>query len=108
LKPALTAEEWAEGYVSRDEWEWSAQWEDLRGKPVLTIEGPGASGGYGVAWVHPEHTVALGALVLRGYFTWDDVDLLRDQVYPGALNASVRAIAALADRIEALLPPRET
>lgn len=50
-----------------------------------------------------------GTLIPPGYFTWEDVDALRD-----AENGSpevlpdVGVLASLADRIAALLPPRET
>lgn len=52
---------------------------------------------------------ALAALCLHGHpagFTWEDVDRLRAEVYPPG-RTPLFELMDLADRIAALLPPRE-
>jgi hypothetical protein len=75
--------------------------------------------GFGVAWVDDDRfaiiydsdaamhvtdiRVDIAKLALRGYFTWDDVDALRE----AEVHANDERVSAVADRIAALLPPRE-
>ena len=87
IKPALTAEEWAE----------------MAAPPII----PGQYTNRGenlLAWAEDDTHLnrhQLAAIALHGQpfgFAWDDVDRLR------ATNDS--ALGSLADRIAALLPPR--
>lgn len=102
-RPALTAAEWAkglreviDGYV-----------DECLG--VIDVR----LGEYGPPPSKGEQARALAALLLHGQpfgFTWDDVDLLRSvaEDYVGEpAQETAPPLSNLADRIAALLPPRE-
>lgn len=110
-EPALSPDEWATRTHHRTE-----------GQPI-TIR---ASGGANVEWLElgdqahvwgrDRHAVAALALYHQPYgFTWEDVDLLRSAAddaewearpYPDGCADARADLDDLADRIEALLPPR--
>lgn len=95
IKPALTPEEWAEvaapatpitpdqGAISRLE--------------QMLLDDPSAHGG-AAALLHGQ----------RFAFTWEDVDAIREVVNDDTWGGTaINQLADLADRIAALLPPRE-
>lgn len=102
VKPALTVEEWKLQSVTR-----------MRGEEEytfgLTPNGLGfrheAPGYVNVSEVLNEDRLAVAALALYGYFTREDVTLLRT-AFPGEMNPDGR-YSRLADRIEPLLPQEE-
>lgn len=87
IEPALTAEEW----------EYRKAWRDDMGPYQLA------------GTVEDDHAIA--ALLLHGQpfgFTWADVDLIRRRLeYLDDMDRPPGQWSNLADRIEALLPPRE-
>lgn len=98
IKSALTAEEWAAGH---------------REDPANTLHAEGDAGEGlvvdGLFEGRARH--ALAALALHGQpygFTWADVDALHDAA-PEVFNAhgEMRPLLNLAERLAALLPPRE-
>lgn len=84
-------------------------------KPALSPEQwkaveAGKKGGRYASEDFPPHGAAASLLYGRPEgFTWDDVDALRslDEVFAVAQTGERRQLLSLADRIEALLPPRE-
>lgn len=90
MKPALTPDEWLTAKLNEP---------PCGGHEIVGIpDSPRA---------HSVH--ALAALALHGQpfgFTWDDVDLLRTRVMERA-REDTALLASLADRIAALLAPRE-
>lgn len=108
--PALTPEEWA------------GPQPHIRRLDLLIFEDPAPEGGdcvicedhgpdaeSGRAVILPEDRHALAALALHGQpfgFTWGHVDALRE-VIADATGANLGPLHDLADRIAALLPPRE-
>lgn len=115
IKPALTPEEWAgeQPAMNRDD--------------VLIYHDPPPRGGGCIGItdrdpddpssvvILPEHRHALAALALHGQpfgFTWEDVDLLREEArseyaIPDGMGFTGQELLDLADRIAALLPPRD-
>jgi hypothetical protein len=97
VKPALTAEEWAKRI--------SAGGAEMRHMEIAEFR-DGTKVGFA-----PTHAAAAIALYDQPYgFTWADVDHLRGivheyEVEQGSYDALLDEIA---DRIAALLPPRET
>lgn len=84
IEPALSAEEWARPMNV-----------DLRVETMLELEGE----------IRSRHAIAALALYGQPFgFTRDDVDNLRGIVLGGEVG---RWLESLADRIEALLPPKE-
>jgi hypothetical protein len=102
IRPALTREEWAGATGAIDPL--MEPFTELH----VSIQPDGALaiwGAYDGGVQSPAARHALAALALHGQpfgFTWQDVDLLRDAV--DYLDPRIRT---LADRIAALLPPRE-
>jgi hypothetical protein len=87
IEPALTADEWAKKWDGHDD----------DGTPMRYT--------FGVS-VYVDRPYASAALALHGQpfgFTWDDVDALRE----AEVHANDERVSAVADRIAALLPPRE-
>lgn len=118
IKPALTPEEWANGYELPDPYSHVRVLEDERiGGLMVTVETPADISFEGAE----RHAVA--ALCLNGQpfgFTWADVDLLRQAAGMAAEEAGAFFLPEmqervdarmpfdnLADRIASLLPPRE-
>lgn len=105
IRPALSAEEWAKLSVVRDAHSYIAHEVDGRaftarayGQTACLDTSEGSIEIGDTVWQGRENLLALGALALHGYFTWEDVDMLR-QPYINMPN--------LAARIADLLPPRE-
>lgn len=111
IKPALTPEEWANKTGPAIDGELVVEGDDLR------VREPDFQ-----TWttytLRPEQRHAIGARCLRGQpfgFTWDDVDGLRQVAEqlptfgagPGGTDVPDPELTSLADRIAALLPPRE-
>lgn len=131
IEPALTPEQWAEARVKFPRPERYSDWVeggyyigtegDFAGELVFELEVEGCDRDTPLDRRH-----ALAALALVGQpfgFTWEDVDRLRyaargtieycDRLMPDdsggccGNSADSAALASLADRIAALLPPRE-
>lgn len=113
IKPALTPEEWA-GATHRDPAVYPMATDPRWLQEVID--------GYMSMYADEPAHHKTAAVALHGQpfgFTWADVDMLREEVEPcgcrqtasAAEDAEVmcvfRALEALADRIAALLPPRE-
>jgi len=116
IKPALTAEQW-EAWKSGREVRISGML--FRGKDVEWVEVEPYSEP-GVVYVTDDRGESAGisqhqrasvaAALLDGQpegFRWEDVDALRELVETVAMDRPF-TIKAIADRIAALLPPRET
>lgn len=116
--PALSEVEWARGRVEKPQ----------PGEPGYVVVTPyieerdGAicvSAHYSNARVHPELRHPLAALCLHGQpfgFTWEDVDAMEavyrrviasPEPFGEQLAAAIERVHDLADRLAALLPPRE-
>lgn len=107
IGPALTPEEWATGVVAGDEDEESASIAD--GAVICSGPSPDDEFVWGSAMFTGPRRHALAALALHGQsfgFTWEDVDALRDAADSPDLTGGW-LYEDLADRIAALLPPRE-
>ena len=108
IKPALSAEEWQ-----------ALRFHDKQHDAVAFIEkGRVYLGGeYCGGTFYDEARLAVAALCLHGRLTWEMVDALRraaaqiaSQDGPGmsfAMSNDPMLLAALADLLESLLPPRE-
>lgn len=105
VSPALTPEEWADfdGKTSGD----------IR---VTHYLDDGRSGNEVAMLIPVDAKLAVAALCLHGQpfgFTWEDVDMLREEHDAHALGCMSTLgdppckFLALADRIQALLPPRK-
>lgn len=99
IRPALTPEEWRERIGPWEDWE----------EPPLTSLPAGSDGALELIATSPEGAHYAAAVFLHGQsfgFTWEDVRALS---YGNGMGAAERAfaLADLADRIAALLPPRE-
>lgn len=109
LRPAVTALEWETRRVDIAPGIEAVLVEESR----VVLEGARIVGG-AVPVARPD---ALAAVALVGWFTWADVDRLREYARAerdgfsvedeGGHEDEARADEALADRIAALLPPRE-
>lgn len=101
-KAALTPDEWGSPVVKRREFEFERE-----PSGALTV----TSGWEGVTLFPDDTHHALAALCLHGQpfgFTWDDVDLIRsmDELISEDRGGPLEA-SDLADRLAALLPPRD-
>lgn len=106
IKPALSAEEWADGRAVIDGVE-VTKW--------------GLTGATGLREEDPRWFRALGALALEGLFTWADVDAIREcanglrslaaeeynEVAASMAHRMAETADRASDRLAALLPPRE-
>lgn len=107
IKPAMSPEEWKQGETGDGQ---------VFRTPRSWVSDPDAlwvsDESHGSTRVKDRHATA--ALCLHGQpfgFTWEDVSLLRDEAASAAdrdMGGMYRALNNLADRIAALLPPRET
>lgn len=105
IKPALTAEEWAALKKAADTGLGPARVELERDGLYVWRMGHAAI-------LPNDLRPATAALCLHGQpfgFTWEDVDMVRDADVNGYLDRSAaeRRYRDLAERIAALLPPRE-
>jgi hypothetical protein len=101
-QPALTPEEWARW---REGETFFGGMNARRERGGIMVEQDSDD----EVWVNDENRAALAALALHGQpfgFTWEDVDAIRTTatyLHDGGEDQ----LHAIADRIEALLPPRE-
>jgi len=101
VEPALTPAEWRSRHTQgRNRFE---AWISYDGREVVLHQGhPGAQ--------TPADRHALAALCLHGQdfgFTWEDVDRVRDVARIMDTPEMIDWAHSVADRIAALLPPRE-
>lgn len=102
VKPALTAEEWAGKQIRDSTGALDLGAQDFFG---LTVNGV----------FNEDRRLALGALALKGCFTWEHVDMLRSDLGDAVFRFGPESVhdprhllrLQLADLIESLLPPRE-
>lgn len=100
---ALTREEWEALEIERGGW--TAEVERWGPKSVVALESVPPEAGLDVM---EEDAPALAALLLRGYFSREMVDRLRQVQYLAERwDEAIPEVGDLADRIEALLPPEE-
>lgn len=113
IRAALTPEEWRDGYHSDG---LSVVLRGSMGTPGNRVHVAVRDHPLGGALGDPRDVHALAALCLHGQpfgFTWEDVEFLRAEgqaCIDGDLisdTTTAAAFTSLADRIEALLPPRE-
>jgi hypothetical protein len=98
MKPALTAEEWAKGKPGVFGWDDGSAFVDWRN---------------GTTGAEAPHAIAAVCLHGKSFgFTWDDVEMVRNAV--GMIESEWGSdgnmggpLLDVADRIAALLPPRE-
>jgi len=116
IKPALTREEWARKGVNRS---WGFVQAEI--EYAGTVRPDGEEADDDAVWVigadesiyfDGDDRHALAALCLHGQpfgFTWEDVDLLQEAAIKGrsVTDGPDPDFWGLADRIEALLPPRK-
>ncbi len=103
IKPALTAEEWANGYEGSD----VAIFLATGGRLHVNVLSHPLGGSMG----DPRDLPALAALCLHEQpfgFTLHDVDMLRQGARSVLGAEEHRTLLSLADRIESLLPPEES
>lgn len=106
-EPALTDEEWLgchNLYTDAADRDWFVFEEATDGQVFVGCDDHSTG-------THPEQRHALAALALHNQsfgFTWEDVDRLRGLEYMHLdRHEDGPTIASIADRIAALLPPRE-